>query len=236
MELAKSIQQRYHARFGRYPHVIVAHLARRKLDANRTPPEAACGNTDAEIALAQWHLFIDAAKKATRQFAGRGWYIDLHGHGHDIQRLELGYLLTSAQLNLLDGSLNASSVLEEVSSIRTMSQSDPASFADQLRGPRSLGSLYARNGFPAVPSSDDPRPVSAPYFSGGDNTRRHTCGDEARLLGGVTGGNICGVQIEANFDGVRDTPENRARFGDATSIVLEEYLRERWGLELGPAS
>jgi hypothetical protein len=103
-----------------------------------------------------------------------------------------------------------------------------------LRGPTSLGTLYADKGFPAIPSSSDPRPSGTDYFNGGDNTRRHSCGSEAGPLGGSTGGLICGVQIEANFVGVRDNAANRERFADVTAQVLEQYLRVHWGLRLAP--
>lgn len=231
--LARAMQARYHARFGRYPHVVVMHLARLKLDANRLDPEAACGDPEAQTALAEWHDFIDAARGAVLQASGRGWYMDMHGHGHSIQRLELGYLLTGAQLDLTDAQLDANAAYEDTASVRTMSEASPASFAALLRGPTSLGTLYASNGFPSIPSSSDPRPGGTSYFTGGDNTRRHACGAEATPLGGVTGGDICGVQIEANYTGVRDNATNRDRFGDATAIVLEQYLAAHWGLQLG---
>ena len=116
--------------------------------------------------------------------------------------------------------------------MRTMSRLSPLSFSALIRGPNSLGTLYANHGFKAIPSSVDPRPNSDAYFSGGDNTRRHSCGAEASAFGGVTGGNICGVQIEANFAGVRDNAANRDRFGEVTALVLEQYLPTHWGIQL----
>jgi hypothetical protein len=159
--------------------------------------------------------------------------MDMHGHGHAIQRLELGYLLTGAQLDLSDASLDAQAAYEDTAGIRTISRESPLSFSALLRGPGSLGSLYAANGFPSVPSASDPGPAGATYFSGGDNTRRHSCGAEASVFGGTTGGNICGIQIESNFTGVRDNASNRQKFGDATAIVLEQYLAAHWGIQLG---
>ena len=44
---------------------------------------------------------------------------------------------------------------------------------------------------------------------------------------------MCGVQIEANYAGVRDNAANRDRFGDATAVVLAQYLGAHWGLSLG---
>ncbi len=234
LELARTMQTRYFARFGKYPHVIISHLARRKLDPNRRQPEAGCGNADAAQALSEWHAYIDAAKSAVIAAHGKGWYMDMHGHGHAVQRLELGYLLTATQLNGTDATLDASSAIENSASILTLSLASSASFSALLRGPASLGTLYAAQGFPSIPSSSDPRPNGDDYFNGGDNTRRHSCGSAAGPLGGITGGSICGVQIEANFTGVRDNAANRERFADATAQVLEQYLRVHWGLQLAP--
>lgn len=236
VELVHAMQQRHLARHGTYPHIVINHLARRKLDANRTLVEAACGNAAALIALAEWHDFIDVAKAAVQQASSRGWYMDMHGHGHAIQRLELGYLLSSAQLDLPDATLDANRVYQDTASMRTVSEAASISFSALLRGPASLGTMYASNGFPSLPSASDPRPGADAYFTGGDNTRRHGCGAEASALGGSTGGSICGVQVEANFAGVRDTPANRDRFGDVTAVVLQQYLATQWGLSLGPPS
>ena len=229
-ELVRSMQQRHFARFGTYPHIIINHLARRKLDANRLETEAACGDPTAMRALNEWHAFIDAAKTTVRQSAGRGWYMDIHGHGHAKQRLELGYLLTGSQLALSDAALDANRAFQDTASMRTVSEAAPLSFSALLRGSTSLGTLFTANGFPSVPSASDPGPGSDDYFSGGDNTRRHACGEEATALGGATAGPICGVQIESHFVGVRDTPANRDRFGDATATVITQFLATHWGL------
>jgi hypothetical protein len=98
IDLVRAMRARNFAQFGTYPRIIINHLARRKLDANRTAEEAPCGDAKALIALGECHDFIDGAKAAVLQASGRGWYMDMHGHGHSIQRLELGYLLTGAQL------------------------------------------------------------------------------------------------------------------------------------------
>lgn len=235
VELVRAMQARYFARFGTYPHVVINHLARRKLDANRTGAEAACGAPAAEAALAEWHAFIDAAKAAAIAANGKAWVMDMHGHGHPTPRLELGYLLSNAQLDLTDAVLDGNAAVEDTASIRTLSEGSPVTFSAMLRGPHSLGSLYAGQGFPSVPSAADPRPGSAPYFSGGDNTRRHACGAEADGLGGRSAGDSCGVQVESHYEGVRDNAANRDRFGDATALVLEQFLYRFWGLTLGSA-
>ena len=231
-ELVLAMREAHFRRFGTYPHVIINRLARRKFDANRPLDEAACGNAEAARAFAEWHAFIDVAKAEVVRTSGRGWFMDIHGHGHEIQRLELGYLLRSADLNAADAELDGKAALLERVSIRALLQQPGATLSRLLRGPSSLGALYARAGIPAIPADNDPRPGSARYFAGGYNTSRHTCGGEAEALGGKTGDRICGLQIEANFKGVRDTPQSWKRFGEATAEVLEQYLLANMGLRL----
>ena len=233
-ELALAMQRRHFARFGTYPHVVINHLHSSKLDANREPLEAACGDPEARAAWSEFHAFLTTARDAVVRASGRGWYMDMHGHGHPFQRLELGYLLRDDQLDLSDGRLDAYRAYEDTSSIRTTSaHATSLSFSALLRGASSLGTLYAGSGFPAVPSSTYPSAAEGEaYFSGGYNTARHTCGAEAGPLGGATRDAICGVQIEANYAGVRDTQANMDRFGDVTAEVLDRYLTLHWGLDL----
>jgi hypothetical protein len=231
-ELARAVQQKFFARFGGYPHVVIMHLSRRKLDANRTATEAACGNAIALDALTDWHTFIENAKTTVLRASGKGWYIDLHGHGHPIQRLELGYLLLASDLDRSDTELDATASAEDRSSIRSLSVFSTSSFSAALRGPNSFGTLFETNGFRAVPSASDPTIAGTDYFNGGDNTLRHSCSNGAGALGGSSFGQICGVQLEANFTGVRDNAASRDRFGTALAAVLEQYLRTHWGLDL----
>lgn len=232
IELVRAMQQRYFARFGRYPYVVISHLSRKKLDPNRMQLEAACNVAEAQDALDDWHGFISLAKAEVTKAFGTGWYMDMHGHAHPIARLELGYLLADTDVNRTDAQLDASPVFAQTSSIRTLVPKSGLRFSQLLRGPQSLGSLFVAAGFPAVPSQSDPAPNGTDYFNGGDNTERHTCGSAASALGGVTDGPICGVQIETNYTGVRDTQTSRDRFGDVTAQVLETYLLTHWGLKL----
>jgi len=148
----------------------------------------------------------------TRQF-GRGFYVDIHAHGHTIQRLELGYLLSSTALGLSDNTLN-SAIYGNASSIRTLIPLSKLTFSQLLRGPQSFGTLFENRGFPAVPSQAQPNPGTAPYFSGGYNTQRH---------GSSGGGPISGVQIECNYSGVRDTETSRRLFAEAFADVIKIF-------------
>ena len=135
VDLVRAMQARYFARFGQYPHVIIAHIARRKLDANRTAPEATCNNAEAEAAFREWHAFIDVAKRSVLQSYGKGWYMDMHGHAHPTQRLELGYLIAASDLQLSDRALNADRDITDASSIASIVKASSLPLSALLRGP-----------------------------------------------------------------------------------------------------
>jgi hypothetical protein len=223
LELARAVDSAFVRRTGKHVHVVMVHLARVKLDANRDISEGAQGDAEATIAWQDFQRFVRDAKNAVTARYDGGFFVDLHGHGHDIQRLELGYLVDADALRLPDATLDAEPAHETESSIRTLSVRSPLSFAELLRGPASLGALFEREGFPAVPSHSAPDPGTDPYFRGGYNSSLHGC---------RAGGTICGVQIEANRIGVRDTPENRRRFADALALALTEYLDAHYELDL----
>ena len=221
--LARAMADSIAARFGARPHLVLSALHRRKLDPNRELEEAAQGNARAEHAWREYHGFLEHAKERLRTSAGAGFYLDIHGHGHPIERLELGYLLTGADLARPDAELDVSFAAR--SSIRTLAESSPHSFSHLLRGELSLGSMFEEAGVPAVPSAEQPDPGNDPFFSGGYSTWRH---------GSRDGGTVSGVQIEAHRPGLRDTAENRARFAGIAAAVLGRYLAAHY--DLAPAA
>ncbi|MEP9359556.1 hypothetical protein [Sphingomonas sp. KR3-1] len=232
LELAKAMRDAFYRRHGFYPYVVVSHIARKKLDANRPLEEAACGSPEAGKAFDEWHAFIEQAEREVIRDFGKGWYMDVHGHAHQIQRVEIGYLLTTAQVNYSDASLNADKALRDRVSIRNL-LSDKVQLADILRGPDALGSAFERDGFRAVPSDADPAPGANKYFSAGYNTLRHGCSADAAAAGSKTDGKICGVQFETNYKGLRDTAENRRRFGDTVAIAVGDYLKRYYAMDIG---
>lgn len=208
---------------GLVPHVIMCRIDRDKIDCNRDIVEGAQGDPEAEIAWNEFHNFITYAHTNTSATQPRGFYLDIHGHGHDIQRLELGYLLSSTQLGFSDATLNGNVTYENQASIRTLSQQSPLPFSTVLRGSNSFGALINAEGYPAVPSPADPDPGSDPYFNGGYNTDRYSS---------VDGGIIDGLQIESNMDGVRDTAANRTAYAKALARVLEQVFAVHYGINL----
>lgn len=212
-------------RTGKAPHVVISHLRRTKLDPNREIVEAAQGNPFAENAWQEFHAYIEVAAATVTKTYGSGFYIDIHGHGHAIARAELGYLLSSSQLNRTDTEINVQGLATQ-SSIRALAASSPLPFAQLLRGTTSLGGLMQKEGVRSVPSPGDPSPGSDDYFTGGYNTSRH---------GSLqTGRAVSGVQIELPYPGIRDTAANRQAFGLALARALEAYMTEHFGFFRAP--
>lgn len=219
-ETAMAVRAEVFARTGRYPHVIVNRVHRGRMDPNRDMRSGACQDAQADTAWSEYHEFIEVARARVTADHGRGWYTDLHAHGHEIQRLELGYLLEHGDLRLLNTTLNASTAYRDESSIRTLAAGTGISFSRVLRGNAGLGTLLAEEGYPAVPSLSDPAPsVGEPYFNGGYSTNRHGCID------GLS--NICGVQIEHYDLG------DRAVYAAALVRAFDTYLAQNFGFNLG---
>jgi len=216
-ELARAFAASVYERTGCWPHIIFNKLHRRKLDANRDIAEAADGNPDAELAWTEFHMFVETAKNQVLPSFGKGFYIDLHGHAHTTQRLELGYLLSQTELQLPDNVLDGQIYMDQ-SSIRHLAgdNAQDLSHSELLRGPQSLGSLLSWRGYPATPSLPDPFPdPGEDYFNGGYNTARHSS---------YLNGKLDGVQIECNRQGIRDSMHNVLRFADSLSVTVLEYV------------
>lgn len=221
-ELARSVAAQFAARTGTRVHLVINLLRRSKLDANRDLVEATGGNAVLTPTWTAYHGFIDTSRARIAASTGRGLLLDLHGHGHAIPRLELGYLISAADLRLGDQQLAAANVIasSSIARLAAVAIDHPAPVA-LLRGPASLGALFVKNGFPAVPSPADPAPAAADeYFTGAYTTLRH---------GSVGGGAVDAVQVEAFRTGARDTPANIEKYAAAIVAAALEYLRVHYG-------
>ncbi len=78
------------------PHVVVNHLKRSKLDVNREINNGTFGVEEALDAWKAYHAFVEQAKVS---IGGPGLLVDVHGHSHVEGWVELGYTLSSQQLN-----------------------------------------------------------------------------------------------------------------------------------------
>ena len=222
-EAARQIAAEFHSRTGGWPHVVICRLQRTKVDCNREIVEAAAGNLHAEQAWREYQGFLDEAREKVVRQQGRGLFIDLHGHGHAEQRLELGYLHTQAELQATDEELDDPR-FAAASSLRAIAALNRVPYSQLVRGELSFGALMEKYGFPSTPSPSVPKP-KLPYFRGGHNTRRH--GHEAVP--------VAGLQIETYSKGVRDTPESRERFAKALYETVAVYLDAHLGVLLRPA-
>ena len=222
-EIARDLYEAFYEESGYYPYLVINLLHRRKFDANRPLDTAADGNPIVIKAWNNYHAFIDSAKMQAVRAFDRALFLDLHGHAHTIQRIELGYLLSSSELRLPDEVLNSEAMIQE-SSIRSLVEDnlEGSSHSVLLRGERSFGSLLFRKNFPAVPSLEDPFPLDGEsYFSGGYNTARHGSRDDR--------GPVDAIQIECNRD-IRFDEEVRPEFIDSISNVILEYVDIHYGI------
>lgn len=170
-ETGRVIADAYHQQRGYYPFVIIYLLERAKFDANRPIDEAADGNPTVETA---WINYESAASIIVQDF-GRGLFLDLHGHVHEVEPVVLGYTLTGAELRLSDATLNTNTYIGRIS-IKTLINDNQNSLAhvELLIGELSFGALLHEKGYPTVPSPTDPAPdENEDYFNGGYNTWVH---------------------------------------------------------------
>lgn len=213
-ELARLFAEEFYRLTGKRPHLVINLLHRKKLDANRPAKEAAEGNPIALEAWHEFHRYIEEAKAYALDRYGWGFYLDLHGHSHAHQRVELGYALSAETLRLPDEALNryaGESTLQPV----CRHPGEPPDLAGLLRGPTSLGTLLERRGVPSVPSVETPAPLDGwSFFSGGYNVRRH---------GALGGGTIHGVQVEVSRNW-RSTPTALTRFARALAEATADFV------------
>jgi hypothetical protein len=221
-ELARAIVDEFYARTGHRPHLIVSHLHRSKLDPNREIKEAAQGDATAEQAWQEFHAAIKGALAAAVAKHGFAFLIDLHGHAHPIPRIELGYALEAKQLNQSDQAFDTSGLIA-LTTLRDLAARLGGSPAALLRGPRSLGDLFASRGIRAVPSPQEPQPGENPFFSGGYIVREHAAAPSTPK--------VDGLQIETYRVGLRDTAANRTRFAQVATESLTIFLHERYGYD-----
>ncbi len=225
IETALEIKNYLYQITGCYPHLIISNLRRTKLDPNRNIADAACGNSEAETAWNEFHNFITTARNAANQaYNFKTFFVDLHGHGNPIERIELGYLLYDDELELPDATLNTAQYIN-YSSIKNLANSNKNNYthAQMLKGSKSFGTMLVDKGYQAVPSQDIPFPgTTTNYYSGGYITANHTCYS--------SGAPINGLQMELNYSGVIDTPPNRVLFAKAFSEVLFDYLNTHFDM------
>ena len=206
VELATELHQALCDRFGgQCPATVISLLHRVKLDANRPVDDATFGEPLAVEAYNEYHGFISAER--SRMGTTPALYIDLHAHGHSIQRALLGYLVSGPDLD------SGNPIDPNTTSIRSIAGIVGGDFDELLRGQRSFGTMLETAGFRAVPSFAEPGPGGYSYFSGGYSTKVH---------GSRDGGRVDGIQIESPSS-FRKLP-TRTSYVAALAETVTNYL------------
>lgn len=236
--LARAIRTAAFNRYGRYPHIVICNAHRAKVDCNRDIAEGAQDNTNTQTLWKEFHAFIGIARRSVSNNYGRGLYIDLHGHGHDIQRNEIGYDLSDSDMF----KTTFSGTDEDQSTIRSMSRRSRETFTELVRSNLSLGALLEKRGYPCVPSPQNPNPgvsngATNVYFNGGYNTQ--TYGTSTN-----NGGTIDAIQFECNYTNVRAKSSSssfsedhavRATFSSNLVASLDEFFKYHLEMALDTA-
>ncbi|MCL4295113.1 MAG: hypothetical protein KJ077_05275 [Anaerolineae bacterium] len=193
---------------GKQPHLIINHLHRDKLDANRSIEEAAQNDPWAEQAWSEFHAFIEAAKMSVTTQCGKGTFLDLHTHADTTQWVYLGFGLRVPHLDRSDELLN-SPEQKDRSTVKSLAYTEGVYFPEIIRGQTSLGGLLQAQGFPSTPSPTYPIPIYGNYRNGGYNVFRH--GSNSR-------GQIDGIQVETHYKLLND--EARAAYSHALALAI----------------
>ncbi|KAJ2959098.1 hypothetical protein NQZ79_g5389 [Umbelopsis isabellina] len=184
-DVALGIARKLYEKTGDIPHIVILQLARTKVDVNRDKLEGA----DSTAGREEYHDTIKRAIAKINANHDHGMFVDIHGHGHPENWIELGYLLDNFTLKFSDEDLNERNIVSS-SSIRSLSQRYPdIAFSSFLRGNSSIGNrLSVKHRLKTTPSRLLPYPHrNQKYFFGGYCTQTY---------GSKNGGGIDAIQIE----------------------------------------
>ncbi|OPJ72682.1 hypothetical protein AV530_005214 [Patagioenas fasciata monilis] len=194
IELAQSLAEEINKiTDGFFPHIIINHLQRFKMDANREKDEASFGIPQAEQAWEEYMGFLTTAKSQMRG----GLILDIHGQAHPERWIELGYTLSKT-------SLNSGIFFASYSSISHLaSQLVNVSSETLVSGNRSLGKYIEDQNYSyvCVPSPSNPSPNNGSYYSGGYITK---------TFGSCSSGTIDAIQLELPQWGLFEETEPEA--------------------------
>jgi len=218
-EYARAVAQSLYNLTGRYPHLIINHLARNRLNLNRAPEDDNQDNVLAMVAWGEFHQFIGQAKSWVEQACEKGLYFDFHTNGHEHGYVELGYLLTRDELNLGDSQIN----LLSDTSLHQLANQEGHTLAEIVHGEFSLGEIMnGQYSVLTIPNATN-IPFQHDYFTGGYNTRTH---------GSVNGGVIDAIQIESHFNYVNSGETTRLEYSLKLSQAIFQYVEHWYGFDL----
>ncbi|WP_199120963.1 hypothetical protein [Pedobacter sp. ASV28] len=219
-DLTLAISDALYAKTGLRPHVIINEIARSRMEPNRALEEAYHKNELANSLWKEYHTFLKDARQMVTDYVGKGLFLDMHGHGHTIPRVEVGYIVSKTNLNSSDAILNS---VPATSSILHIANNSSFTFSQLIRGDYAFGTLLANEGVPAVPSKQDPKPNNDDYFNGGYCTLTY---------GSRNGGTVSAIQLETNGSGLRNNATERKASGAKIADAIIKYMKNHYGLFL----
>lgn len=185
------------------------------MDPNRDNVDC-CANAydDAMLAYKDYHNMIESYFQKnfiSNSKYEQGLVIDLHGQSHPENWIELGYVLSVAELNL--------NVLTKAqkSSISYLGSISPFDYDNLVRGVASLGGIMQNKfNFKAVPSPANPSPKNKNYFNGGFISQ--TYGSKYTLANRLNA-----IQIEMPF-AMRDDPVYEGYAKKVAECIFDYYV------------
>ena len=144
-EIARLVFTKYLQLTGLTPHLVLSHLHRSRLDPNRALPEAAQDSQEAARAYQAFHGSIEAAHESLG--ARPGLHLDMHGYRDILKQNNtmIGYLYRKQELNNQD-------FTRSTPSIQALLNRTGIPAEEFVFGEGSLGSMFEKSGYRAVPS------------------------------------------------------------------------------------
>lgn len=218
-ELADDIDGEFFRQTGHHPYMVIAIIKRNHVDFNRKKAYAVpSGDEKLAKVYDRYHTLISNVLDTITRTYGHGLLLDVHGQSHS-EQIDIGYLLPVSTLNLNDNTLNGGTYAAN-SSINHLYQMNKNrySYAQILRGDKSLGARLYANGLECVPRPGNDTPGSTPYFNGGYTTLAY---------GSRNGGVIDAIQLEFRYS-YRDLATERKKAATATVKSINEFTSALW--------
>ena len=228
MTLATLIEKAIYRKTGKYPYMVIATQSRTYIDFNRhkecaIPYIDGAYATANEISYDTYHgLATEASAEIEKNF-GAGILFDIHGHGHSVQQVEIGYLTKSYELAETDETLMADEGYVKHSSIYSLAKNNKnnLSFVDLIRGEFSFGDYLFRAGLACVPYSGKLSPGTSTYYNGGYITKSQGSRDES-------GGTVDAIQLE--FGSTARASDRLAATAEAAATAIIEYVKKHYAV------
>ncbi|CAF0820810.1 unnamed protein product [Didymodactylos carnosus] len=139
------------------PFIIINRIQRSKVDMNRFIDEATFGSGTSMKAWMLYHFYIQHARELIVRNIGKGILFDIHSQDHIENWVEIGYSITSRQLQNGKYSFRKS----------TLTSTLPFNETELITGYKSLGYFIEKYNYRATPSPSHPKPSYSSYYEWG---------------------------------------------------------------------